>query len=81
MLQRLPMTLAQLKERNISKKSLTEIRKSYILCNEQNKLLKKYTKHYEFNTGIIQRWILYLWIMKIVKHFILTGYHSTLQIK
>ena len=35
----------------------------------------------EFNKAIIQKWILYLWILKTVKHLILTDYYSILQIK
>ena len=42
MLQRLTIALAQVKARNTSENLLNEFRKLYILCMEQNKLLKKY---------------------------------------
>ena len=35
----------------------------------------------EFNKGLIQKWRLYLWILKILKHLILTDYYSILEIK
>ena len=42
--------------------------KSYIFCIEQKKLLKKCNellkKCNEFNKGMIQKWIIYLWISK-----------------
>ena len=42
MLQRLPITLAQVKTGNTSENLLMKYVKSYILCIEKNKLLKKY---------------------------------------
>ena len=42
MLQRLIIALAQVKAGNKSENLLNEITKIYILCIEQNKLLKKY---------------------------------------
>ena len=42
MLSKLPIALGQLKSGNTSENLLNEI-KLYILCIEQNKLLKKYT--------------------------------------
>ena len=42
MLQRLPIALSQVKAGNTSENLLNEIRKTYILCIEQKKLLKKY---------------------------------------
>ena len=44
MLQRLPKVLAQVKAGNTSANLFNEIRNLYILCIEQNKLLKKYTR-------------------------------------
>ena len=44
MLQRLPIALAQVKAGNILENSLNEIRKLCVLCINQNKLLKKYTR-------------------------------------
>ena len=41
MLQRLPITLAQVKAGSIYE-NLLKLDKSYILCIKQNKLLKKY---------------------------------------
>ena len=35
----------------------------------------------DFNKGLIQKWRLYLWILKILKHLILTDYYSILEIK
>ena len=43
MLQRLLITLAQVKAGNTSENLLNEIRQIYILCIKQKKLLKKYT--------------------------------------
>ena len=42
MLQRLPIALAQVKTDNTSE-NLMKLDKSYILCIEQKKLLKKYS--------------------------------------
>ena len=44
MLQRLPITLAKVKASNTSENLLNEIRQIYILCIDQKKLLKKYTR-------------------------------------
>ena len=44
MLQRLPITLAKVKAGNTSENLLNEIRQIYILCIDQKKLLKKYTR-------------------------------------
>ena len=44
MLQRLPITLAKVKAGNTSENLLNEIRQIYILCTDQKKLLKKYTR-------------------------------------
>ena len=40
--------------------------KSYIPCIKQNKLLKSIKQYNEFNKGIIQKWILYLWSSQII---------------
>ena len=42
MLQRLPIALLQIKAGNSSENLLNQIRKIYILCVEQKKLLKMY---------------------------------------
>ena len=42
MLRRLPIALVQIKTGNTYENLLNEIDKSYILCIEQQKLLKKY---------------------------------------
>ena len=44
MLQRLPISLAKVKAGNTSENLLNEIRQIYILCIDQKKLLKKYTR-------------------------------------
>ena len=44
MLQRLPITLAKVKAGNTSENLLNGIRQIYILCIDQKKLLKKYTR-------------------------------------
>ena len=54
MLQRLPITLAQVKGGNTSETLLNEIRKLHILCIEHKKLLKKYKQYNEFNKVIKQ---------------------------
>ena len=43
MLQRLPITLTQVKAGNTSEKLLNEIRQIIYSCREKKKLLKKYT--------------------------------------
>ena len=43
MLKRLPIALAQVKAGNNSESLLNEIRRLFILCIDQKKLLKKYT--------------------------------------
>ena len=82
MLQRLPIALAQVKAGNISENLLNEIRQTiYSLYWEKETTQKIYNNYNEFSKGIIQKWILYLWILKIVKHLILIDYYSILQIK
>ena len=44
MLQTLSIALAQVKPGNTAEILLNEIRQIYVLCTEQKKLLKKYTK-------------------------------------
>ena len=44
MLQRFPITVAQVKAGNTSENLLIETRQVYILCIEKNNLLNKYTK-------------------------------------
>ena len=54
---------------------------NHIFCIKNKKLLKRIQQYNEFNKGIMQKWILYLWILKIVKHLTLTGYYSNLTHK
>ena len=44
MLQRFPITVAQVKAGNTSENLLNETTQVYILCIEKNNLLNKYTK-------------------------------------
>ena len=54
MLQRLPIPLAQVKAVNTSENLLNEIRKLYVICIEQKKLLKSIQQKDEFNKVIKQ---------------------------
>ena len=82
MLQRLPIALVQVKGGNISKNSLNEIRKTNYSMYQAKEITKiVYNKYNEFNKGKMQKSILFLWTLKIVKHLIITDYYSILQIK
>ena len=88
MIQRLAIAFAQVKASSTSVNLLNKSDKSYIVCIEQQKLQKKY-KHimksrkvqYYIYGQWIQKWVLCLWILKIVKHLILIDYYSISQIK
>ena len=61
MLQRLPITPAQVKSCNTSKNLLNGIRQIIYSLYQAKEIPKKHIKQYnEFNKGIIQKWILYL---------------------
>ena len=77
MLLRLPIALAQVQAGNTSENLLNEICQRYILCIKQKKLLKNKWIQWKYNT----KWILYLWILKIVKHLNLIDYYLILKIK
>ena len=82
MLQRLPIALAQVKAGNISENLLNEIKPiRYSLYWAKEITKKSMYQCNEFNKCIIQKCILYLWILKIVSHQILIDYYSILQTK
>ena len=77
MLQMLSVYHVQVKAGNTSESLLNEIRQIvYSLIR-----VKEITKNLYFNKCIIQKWILYLWILKIVEHLIPIYFFSILQIK
>ena len=51
----------------------------YILCIEEKKLLKNIQQYNEFKKGITQKWILYLWILRMVKQLIIKDYYQVLK--
>ena len=82
MLQRLPLALAQVKSGHTSENLIKEIRQIIYSLYKAKEITKKSIQQYdEFNKVIIQKRILYLWILKIVKHLILTDCYSILHIK
>ena len=77
MLQMLSVYHVQVKAGNTSEGLLNEIRQIvYSLIR-----VKEITKNVYFNKCIIQKWILYLWILKMVEHLIPIYFFSILQIK
>ena len=81
-LEKLPIALAQGKADNRSENLLNEIRQTIDSLYWAKVITKKSILQYnELNKGIIQKWILYLWILRTVKQRILIDCHSTLQIK
>ena len=81
-LEKLPIALAQGKADNRSENLLNEIRQTIDSLYWAKVITKKSILQYnELNKGIIQKWILYLWILRIVKQRILIDCHATLQIK
>ena len=61
MLQRLPIALVQVKDGNISKNSLNEIRKTNYSMYQAKEITKiVYNKYNEFNKGKMQKSILFL---------------------
>ena len=83
MLQRLPIALAHVKAGNTSENLLDEIRQMiYSLHLSKKKKKKKVYKNIMNSIKVwYKKWKLYLWILKIVKHLILTYYHAILWIK
>ena len=77
MLQMLSVYHVQVKAGNTSESLLNKIRQIvYSLIR-----VKEITKNVYFNKCIIQKWILYLWILKMVEHLIPIYFFSILQIK
>ena len=73
MIQRLAMALAQEKAGNKSEKLLNEIRKIiYSLYGAKKNNSKKTYNNNKFSKVIKTEWMLYLWVLKVVKHLILT---------
>ena len=74
MLQRLPTALALINAGNTSENLLHEIQQIKCieicmdLCNKQKKLLKKYIIISWIQYCYSKKWIIYLGILKIVKH-------------
>ena len=82
MLQILSIALRQVKVGNTSESLLIEIRQIIYYLHQTKKISEKvYNNIMNSVKGIIQKWILYLWILGIVKHQILTSSFSILQIK
>ena len=70
MFQKLPITLALEKAHNTSENLLNEIRQIIYSLYREKEVTKKVCNN------IILKWILYLWILKIVGHVILVDYYS-----
>ena len=81
MLQRLPIALAQVKPGTPSENLLNEITEIIYSLYRKKKSLKGVQQYNAFNKDITREQKLYLWVLKIVKHLILTGYYSILKIK
>ena len=71
MLQRLPKALVQVKAGNTSQNLLNEIRQIIYSLYQGKEIIYQYN---EINKCIIQKWILYFWILKKVKQLILLSY-------
>ena len=78
---RLPRAPAQVKAVKTSEHLLHEIRQIIYSLYLEKESTKKYITNNDFNKSIIQRWILYLWILKTIKHIIFSGYYLILQIR
>ena len=71
MLQRLPIALAKVKAGDTPENLLNEIREIREFSVSTKIIYQKCISQFnECNKGTIQKWILYLWILKIVKHLI-----------
>ena len=65
MIQRLPIALAQSNAGNTSEKLLNEIREIINSLYRSREITKKVCNNImNWNKGIVQKWILYLWILK-----------------
>ena len=78
MLQWLPIALAKVKAGNTSENLLNEILQ--VLCSlyRAKKVTKRVYNNIISSIKITSKCILYLWILKIVKHLILIDYYSIL---
>ena len=83
MLRKLPIALAQVKAGNTSENFLIEIRQIMYFLYREKEITKIIQRYNELNKVIKQQteWILYLGILRVVKHLILADYHSIFQIK
>ena len=81
MLQILSIAFAEVKVSNTSENLLCEWNLTNHIFFElsKKKLLKKYTDYNNFSKFTKQKWILYLRILEIVKHPILTDYYSVFR--
>ena len=73
MLQTFPIALVQIKAGNTSENLLNEIRQIIYSLHQSKEIPKKVYGNIiiaKMKEGITQKWILYLWILKIVKHLI-----------
>ena len=75
-LQRLSIVLAQIKVGNKIGNLLREICQIIYSLYGENEITEKV-----YNNMIYSKWILYLWILEIVKHLVFIDYCSILQIK
>ena len=83
MLQRLVIAPAQVQAGNTSEKLLNEIIQIIYPLYSAKEIMQQYKvcNNIMNSIKVIQKVILYLCILKIVKHLIVTDYHSILQIK
>ena len=79
-LQRLVVALAKLKSGNTSENLLSKILQLTYIFVSTKCILKSLEQYDEFNK-VIKKWVLHLWILKIVKYLILIDYYSNCQIK
>ena len=76
MLQRLPIALAKIKAGNAFENLLNEIRQIiYSLYLSEEITKKAYIDIMNSIKVQYKKWILYLWILRIVKHLIHTDYY------
>ena len=79
MIQRIPIALAQVKAGNTSDNLQNKIRQIIYALYWAKKLMKKYITMSWIQSSYKIEWILYLWILKRVKHFWI--YYSRKNVK
>ena len=81
MLQRLPIALAEVNADNTSENLLHEIHQAVYSLFQENRITKIVHNNIMSSKSYKTKWIIYLWVLKTVKHLIFIECYWISQIK